>query len=173
MESIQDKVTLEDYEFRSVVSADLPMLSEWLREPEVVRWYEDPDYIDELEKHLTDTRISMQLVLFRTLPIAYVQDYDIHAWPEHHLAYLPERSRGIDTFIGAAEAMGKGHGSNFLLLRVRQLFADGIPALGIDPHPGNAWARRAYQKVGFSCDGQLETRWGEVMLMSLLATHAR
>jgi len=34
----------ENYTFRLVVPGDLALLSEWLKTPEVSRWYEDPDY---------------------------------------------------------------------------------------------------------------------------------
>ena len=31
------------YSFRPVVRADLPLLRRWLKTPEVVRWWGDPD----------------------------------------------------------------------------------------------------------------------------------
>lgn len=136
------------------------------------RWYGDPDYIDTLQRHLGDTRIRMQLVLFDNTPIAYVQDYDIHAWVDHHLSYLPRQSRGIDTFIGVNSRIGQGHGSRYLSLVTQQLFDEGVPALGIDPHPDNAIAIRAYEKVGFSVDSEINSQWGSVLLMSQSAPQA-
>ena len=156
-----------NYKFRLVESRDLQLLSEWLKEPLVSRWYTDPDYIDDLEDSLQDSRMRMQLVLLDDRPIAYVQDYDIHQWKDHHLAFLPNKSRGIDTFIGTSELIGKGHGTNYLSLLCTQLFSTGVPALGIDPHPDNIRARSVYQKVGFKEKGEFKSEWGKVMLMSL------
>jgi len=162
----------DNYAFRPVVSADLHLLSSWLKEPLVSRWYEDPEYVDKLEKHLADSRIRMQMVLFEETPIAFVQDYDIHAWADHHLSYLPKNSRGIDTFIGSDALIGRGHGTKYLTLLSQRLFNDGVPALGIDPNPKNISARRAYKKVGFTYEGEVESQWGRVMLMSLFAPRA-
>lgn len=162
-----------NYAFKPVVSADLLLLSKWLKEPLVSQWFDDPDYINNLEKHLGDSRIRMQLVLFEETPIAFVQDYDIHAWSEHHLSYLPKHSRGIDTFIGSNALIGRGHGTNYLTLLVVQLLENGVPALGIDPNTNNSLARRAYQKVGFIEDREIESPWGSVVLMSLFASQAR
>lgn len=164
-----ESTTNGNYAFRSVESSDLPILSEWLREPHVARWYDDPDYIDTLKAHLDDHRFHMQLVLLDGSPIAYVQDYDIHAWAHHHLAFLPGLSRGLDTFIGVPTLIGKDHGSQYLALLAKRLFANGIPALGIDPDLNNFQARRAYRKVGFGELRESDCTWGKVMLMSLFA----
>ena len=92
----------------------------------------------------------MQLVLLNDKPFAYVQDYDIQAWPDHHLGYLPVGSRGIDTFIGVDALIGKGHGTRYLSRLTYQLFETGVPALGIDPHPDNTAAISVYRNVGFA-----------------------
>lgn len=154
------------YRFSPVEHQDLPLLSVWLNEPLVSRWYTDPDYISDLEDSLKDNRIRMQLVLHDDVPIAYVQDYGIHQWDDHHLGFLPEHSRGIDTFMGSAEFMGKGHGVRYLLLLCTQLFSEGIPALGIDPHPENIRARSAYRKIGFEEQNEMNSEWGKVVLMT-------
>ena len=155
------------YTFRLVHVNDFNTLSRWLKTPEVARWYEDSDYIEVLKSHLNDDRIRMQLVHYQGLPIAFVQDYDIHGWAGHHLAYLPKRARGIDTFIGHSELMGKGHGTKYISLLTSQLFIAGAPAIGIDPHPLNVSARKVYQKIGFTEDGEIDSQWGSVVLMSL------
>jgi len=157
----------DPYSFHPVSKSDLPLLSVWLKDPAVARWYEDDDYIEDLEESLDDTRIRMQLVLFDAEPIAYVQDYDIHAWSDHHFAYLPVGSRGIDTFIGSSDQMGKGHGTHYLNRLIKQLFAERVPALGIDPEPENTRARQVYRKIGFAEDGESASEWGDVVLMSL------
>lgn len=155
------------YTFREISSNDLGLLSTWLKEPTVSRWYDDPDYIDDLAESLEDSRIRMQLVLYNNDPIAYVQDYDIHSWSDHHLGFLPAGSRGIDSFIGSSKWIGKGHGTNYLSLLTKLMFNADVPALGIDPHPDNVMARRAYEKIGFRENGIVKSEWGTVVTMYL------
>lgn len=160
----------DDYEFRAMTADDLPMLAQWLQTPDVAYWYSDPDYIDELEEHLLDDRINQRIVSFQGVPFAYQQDYDIHGWPNHHLGFLPSGSRGLDTFIGRAKMIGTGHGKAYLALATQHLLGQEVPALGIDPHPENKRAIRAYEHVGFQGDRVLETEWGRVRIMQLEAS---
>jgi len=153
--------------FRDMSAEDLPLLAVWLRVPEVARWFEDASYIETLEGHLADGRIQQTIVGLDGRPIAFLQDYDIHAFEKHPLAYLPQRSRGLDTFIGVREALRQGLGPAYLSKHTDHLFASGAPALGIDPHPDNTAAIRAYEKVGFTADKHAETEWGPVVAMSL------
>ena len=159
-----------DYEFRAMTSDDLPMLADWLQTPHVAYWYSDPDYIDELEEHRQDDRIDQKIVLFQGTPFAYLQDYDIDGWPDHHLGFLPSGSRGLDTFIGRAKMIGTGHGKAYLAQAAARLLGQNVPALGIDPHPENKRAIRAYEHVGFHGDKVLETEWGRVRIMQLKAS---
>ena len=158
-----------EYTFRYLVSSDFSILVGWLKEPKVLRWFDDPEYIEKLEKKLEDSRIQMRIVLYNNNPIAFVQDYDIHKWTDHHLAYLPLGSRGIDTFIGSEKWMGKGHGAKYLSLLCKMHFDHGVPAMGIDPDPKNLPARQAYKKIGFREDGVVGNEWGKVLTMSLYA----
>jgi aminoglycoside 6'-N-acetyltransferase len=62
--------------------------------------------------------------------------------------------------------VGRGHGSAFVRLHCDRLFAAGAPAIGTDPHPDNARAIRAYEKVGFViAGGPRDTPWGQAILM--------
>jgi len=161
------------YSFRDIVSSDLQLLSSWQKEPKVLRWFGAPESVEDLEDKLEDSRIRIQLVLYNDEPIAYVQDYDIHKWTNHHLAYLPPDSRGIDTFIGSDRWMGKGHGTKYLSLLCQMYFGDGVPAMGIDPDPENVLARHVYEKIGFREDGVVDSEWGKVLTMSLYSPMAR
>jgi aminoglycoside 6'-N-acetyltransferase len=156
-----------DLSFRPLEILDLPMLSDWLRSDAVARWYQDPDYIEELEDQMTDVRIRQWIVSLGDEPIAYVQDYQIHGWKKHPLSFLPSGSRGLDTFIGKPERLGLGYGSAYLRKLAERLKNEGVPALGIDPHPDNAAAIRAYEKIGFVQNEVRQTKWGRALLMSM------
>jgi aminoglycoside 6'-N-acetyltransferase len=130
-------------------------------------WFNDPNYEEDLRDHLTDDRIDQWIVMLDDMPFAYLQDYRIDGWKTHPLRALPPGSRGMDTCIGKESNMACGLGPVYLRLNAARLFAAGVPALGIDPHPDNKAAIRAYQKVGFAGNEEVTTEWGRARLMTL------
>ena len=153
------------YRFRRVTEADLPLLAQWRAMTHVMEWWGNSAIEGEREK-LVDPRIAMWIVEHEGQPVAFAQDYDVHGWDPHLFSHLPPGSRGIDQYIGEVEMLGQGHGSAFVRQHVQRLFAHGVPAVGTDPHPANARARRAYEKAGFKfVAGPVLTRWGEAVLM--------
>ncbi len=156
---------MDAYCIRPVVEADLPLISRWRAHPHVVEWWGEPDVEPEVEE-LGDPNIDIWLVELAGRPFAFVQDYRVHAWDPHPFSYLPPASRGLDLFIGEADMVGVGHGQRFLRQHVEALFAQGVPAVGADPHPDNVRAQRAYEKAGFAIvSGPVETPWGRAVLM--------
>jgi aminoglycoside 6'-N-acetyltransferase len=155
------------FTFRPAVRRDMPMLSAWLRTPEAVRWWGDPDeQIALLLEDLSEPRMAMQIVSFERRPFAYAQNYEVHAWPQPHFACLPQGARAIDAFIGEPDMIGRGHGSAFLRLLAERLMRAGAPAVAIDPDVANLRARRAYEKAGFRVEATAMTREGDVVLMT-------
>src|SRR5690242_7381122 len=69
------------YTFRPMTSADLPMVARWLRTPEVVRWWGDPDEHYELVSgDLTHPDMDQFIVAHDERPFAYIQCYRLSAW---------------------------------------------------------------------------------------------
>lgn len=157
---------LTHYSFRDVRLDDMPRLRAWLRTPEAVRWWGDPDeQAAMLEDDLTEPRMAMRLVYLDAKPFAYAQDYAVHSWPQAHFAGLPPASRAIDSFIAEPEMIGRGHGSAYLRLLAARLRAEGAPVVAIDPAADNMRARRAYEKAGFVGYWVVETSAGPSVLM--------
>jgi aminoglycoside 6'-N-acetyltransferase len=155
----------DPYLIRRAAPADLALLQHWRRQPHVSRWWGEPTVEPEAEK-LSDPKIAMWIVEAQATPFAFIQDYEIHAWPDHHFGYLPELSRGMDVYIGDEGFIGRGHGSAMVRQHVDALFAAGAPAVGIDPHPDNAAGQRAFQKAGFvAVSGPVDTAWSRAILM--------
>lgn len=149
-----------------MTAADLPLAAHWRARPHVRRWWGDPSLEPEAEK-LADPRLALWIVALAGRPIALIQDYAVHAWPDHHFAFLPPGSRGLDLFIGEPDLLGQGHGARLLRQHVDRMFAEGLPAAGIDPHPDNAAAIRAFEEAGFEqVSGPLDTAWGRAILMA-------
>lgn len=157
---------VERYVFRSVTRLDLPMLGDWLRTPAAVRWWGNPgEQLALLHEDLDEPRMTMIIVACDGVPFAYAQHYEVHAWPQPHLAHLPAGSRAIDAFIGVPAMLGRGHGSAVLRLQARHLRGDGAPVVVIDPAADNHRARRAYAKAGFRGDAIVETAAGPAVMM--------
>ncbi len=154
------------YEFRAATRADLPMLREWLATPEAMRWWGDPQAEAALLRDdLDNPQMTMRIVSFAGRAFAYAQDYEVHTWPQPHLAALPRGTRAIDTFIGEPEMIGRGHGAAYLRLLAGRLIAEGAPVIAIDPDVANVRAQRAYERAGFRRGEIVETEEGPVVLM--------
>ena len=154
------------YAFRPAGVRDLPLLERWLRTTEVARWWGDPDeQAALLREDLGNPQMVMRIVSLAGRPFAYAQDYDVHVWPQPHFAALPPGSRSIDSFIGAPDMIGRGHGAAFLKLLAERLRADGASIVAIDPAVENLRARRAYEKAGFRAEAVVETGEGPAVLM--------
>ncbi len=156
-----------EFAIRPMTAQDLPRLNEWLQDSRVKAWFDEPDMLGGLASYIDDPRVRPWIVERKDLPIAYLQDYEIHAWPQHYLGFLPKGARGLDTFVGQTRDMGQGLASRYLAQHCRTLKAENVPTVGIDPHPENHPAIRCYEKVGFRRHGVQDTEWGPVLTMSL------
>ena len=154
------------YFFRPIIRADLRLITRWLRTPEVVRWWGDPEEQEALiTQDLVEPLMRQWIVEHLWHPFAYTQVYPAHAWPQPHLAHLPDRAVVIDAFIGEPAMLGLGHGRRFLRLLAEMLLADDASVVAMDPALNNHRARCAYAHAGFVEERTLETEGGPVVLM--------
>jgi aminoglycoside 6'-N-acetyltransferase len=160
------KADLHAYSFRPATTDDLARLRRWLHTPEVKRWWGNPsEQFELLRDDLDEPRMSMRIVSFDGRPFAYAQDYEVHAWPQPHLAHLPPGSRAIDSFIGWPSMIGRGHGQAYLRLLAQRLCAEGAPLVAIDPSEDNVRARPAYEMARFRVEATVATEAGAAVLM--------
>ena len=154
------------YRFRPFTRADLGRAASWLRTPEVVRWWGEPDeQLALLAEDLGSPLMRQWIVEHSSRPFAYVQAYPARAWPAPHLAHLPNGSEAVDAFIGEPDMLGVGHGSRFLRQFAQMLVDAGAAVVAIDPDVDNLRAQRAYARAGFVGDKVLETGEGPAVLM--------
>ncbi len=155
------------YSFRNLALEDLPMLRTWLATPEALHWWGDlSTELALIEEDLTNEAMRQWIVSHDDRPFGYAQAYEVHAWPQPHLADLPQGAMAIDAFIGVPEMIGQGHGGKFLRQLAEQLLAEGAPLIVIDPARDNERAQRAYRKAGFRPREEAETEAGPVILMA-------
>ena len=144
----------------------MSMLADWLRTTEVARWWGDPDEELALVTGDLDQPLMRQwIVAYENRPFAYVQAYPVQAWPQPHLAALPNGTVAVDAFIGVPDMIGRGHGSAFVRAYADGLLNSGTPRVVTDPDPVNTRAIRAYEKAGFRRDCLVETPDGPALLM--------
>ncbi|MEW7008124.1 GNAT family N-acetyltransferase [Lentilitoribacter sp. EG35] len=158
---------MQTYQFRNVERNDFPMLGEWLRSPELLKWWGDPEEEHRLIRHdINDPKINLMIVSLNEMPFAYVQDYCVHDWPQDYFASFPPTTRAIDTFIGIDEMIGKGHGHGYLGQHIENLISHGAEQIVIDPYVANERAIKAYEKSGFKKHSEHETHEGRICLMT-------
>jgi aminoglycoside 6'-N-acetyltransferase len=153
------------YQFRPMVSADLPLIRHWLANPHVAQWWHDPaEQFELVSGDLGHPDMAQFIVASDQRPFGYLQCYNLSAWNAGFGAQ-PEGTRGIDQFIGEPDMVDRGHGSAFIRAFLDRLLAAGTSRVVTDPDPANARAIRAYEKAGFSRDRLVETPDGTALLM--------
>lgn len=156
--------TADPYSFRKARLDDLDLLRAWQSTPHVRQWW-GPDEPYDAQK-LADPRVVRWIVSAFDRPFAFMQDYSVHGWDDHHFGHLPKGARGTDQYIGDAGMIGLGHGVGFIGARMRALFDEGVPVIATDPHPANARAIAVYTKLGFAPSGPpQDSRWGLILPM--------
>ncbi len=97
------------------------------RLPECGCWGGFSSLLSRPRANSQEPRMTMRIISFNGRPFAYAQDYEVHSWPQTHLAHLPQGSRAIDSFIGWPSMVGRGHGQAYLRLLAERLCAEGAP----------------------------------------------
>ncbi|WP_339763163.1 GNAT family N-acetyltransferase [uncultured Hoeflea sp.] len=152
------------YRFRKLTMDDRDLLLAWQSKQHVREWWDSAKSYTEAD--LADPRVARWIVSIVDRPFAFMQDYTVHGWEDHHFAKLPKGSRGIDQYIGDPEMIGLGHGPGFIGARMQALFDEGAPVIATDPHPDNKRAISVYKKLGFEPSGPAqETQWGLILPM--------
>lgn len=157
-------IATNHYRFRKATFNDLALLKAWQSHSHVREWWDSAEPYSEAD--MADTRVARWIVSIADRPFAFMQDYTVHGWEDHHFASLPKGSRGIDQYIGAPKMLGVGHGSAFIGARMQVLFNEGAPVIATDPHPENERAIAVYKKLGFKPSGPPQkTQWGLIVPM--------
>ncbi len=146
--------------FRPLGAGDLELLSRWLGEPHMRRWWDDPADLESVcAKYLpriegTDP-VEVFVVQLDGEPVGMIQRYRGRDFPDgaQNLARLgvTKRTAGIDYSIGEARLIGQGLGTRMIEAFVRGVFADydDIETIVVDVDQANVASWRALEKAGF------------------------
>ena len=150
-----------DVILRPATRADIPLLKAWDEEPHVQ--FSDPksgdgsgwDWDDEIEAGLPGFWHFLAEV--DGVPIGFVQVIDPAIEPTKYWGEMGEGFRAIDIWIGPAEWLGRGAGTQMMALALEACFAEAsVHTILIDPLETHTRAHRFYQRCGFSPVGRRE-----------------
>ena len=172
--TLPDSFSHDGYDFHRLGEKDIKLLKGWLAEPHMSDWWspsEDEMAGIENNPDQSGSRVARYIVSHGGRPFAYIQCYDPAQddtrWDDH-----PQEAGtyGIDQFIGDAQMIGFGHGTNFIKAFITELKThDFIKRLIVAPSPDNAPAIRCYNQAGFRKEEEIERPDETVLLMSLKA----
>lgn len=143
-------MTLSNITLRDATIDDLALLEHWDRQAHVIAC--DPDDDWEWEKELpTNVPWREQLVAeLNSEPIGFVQIIDPYEEETHYWGEVAQNLRAIDIWIGEAENLGKGYGTQMMRLTINRCFAvQKVTKILIDPLASNTKAHRFYKRLGF------------------------
>ncbi len=153
---------MSGFAFRPITRADFPMLSSWLREPHVARWWAADPSLESIEADyggaIDGTDPSEVFIAHRAhAPIGLVQRYRIESYPPYieelrPILTLPAHAASMDYLIGPPGALRRGLGAQMLREFVARIWLDDLltPALVVPVHADNTASWRVLERIGFS-----------------------
>lgn len=129
---------------------DLALLQHWDTQPHV--WDSDPDdawnWPEELN-HYPEWREQL-IAELDGRPIGFIQIIDPLLEESHYWGEVPANLRAIDIWIGEADDLNKGYGTEMMTQALDRCFSHPeVSAVLIDPLESNTQAIRFYERLGF------------------------
>lgn len=146
--------------WRSLAAADLPLLAEWLREPQVARWWNHGHTAEAVERNFgasvrgeepgQDLVVSLDGHPVGLLQRAVISDYPEDLAEFSAVVDVPDGAVELDYLIGDAALRGRGLGSRMIALAVRSAWSDypTAPAVLVAVVAANIASWRALEKAG-------------------------
>ena len=159
-----------DFSFRPIARSDFALLSLWLREPHVARWWCDDPMLETIEADygpVIDGKEPAEVFIaqLQGRPFGLLQRFPMKGYPEYldELATvmpMPPAAWSIDYLIGRQVDAGQGHGTRMLQAFVQALWQDqpGAHCIVVPVHAHNRASWRVLERIGFArvASGELE-----------------
>ncbi|EJQ52096.1 GNAT family N-acetyltransferase [Bacillus wiedmannii] len=167
----------ENVSVRYVIEEDAPIISKWLTDPEILKYYEGRDNPQSVEMVLDrfiynpNSHEKRCLIEFDNIPIGYIQMYPVDSeWKSLYGYEELQNVWGMDQFIGEPIYWGKGIGTKLVQAAITYIMENaGAEAIAMDPKVNNERAIKCYEKCGFKKvkilkehelhEGKLEDCW--------------
>ena len=127
------------------------MLRHWDEQPHVLA----PDPNDDWgwEEDLSNPQPEWREQLIAEVdgkPIGFLQIIDAEKEESHYWGQVEPNLRALDIWIGEAEYLGMGYGTQMMKLAIERCFSDPkVSAILIDPLTSNKRAIKFYERLGF------------------------
>ncbi|GGI38830.1 aminoglycoside N(6')-acetyltransferase [Cnuibacter physcomitrellae] len=150
-----------DLAWRPLAAGDLPLLAEWLREPEVARWWNHEHSTEAVQRDFgasvrgeepgEDLVVSLDGRPIGLLQRSVIADYPDDLAEFAAIADVPDGAVELDYLIGDASLRGRGLGSRLIAEAVESTWAayPAAPAVLVAVVAANAASWRALEKAGF------------------------
>lgn len=139
---------------RRATTADIPLLKYWDTQPHIIEavGHDDGgggwDWDGEIPVAVSwrDHLIAEE----DGRPIGFIQIIDPVEDETHYWGDVEPDLRAVDIWIGEADALGRGLGTQMMRLALERCFSDPqVKAILIDPRSSNIRAHRFYERNGF------------------------
>lgn len=159
-----------EFRLRPVLSADLPLVTEWMNDPAVAAYWALDGPAERTERHVAaqlsgDGRSTPCVGLLDGTPIGYWEVYraDLDPLARHY----PSRPHdtGIHLLLGPPEARGRGLGG-ILLTALADHLLRYAPRLVAEPDVRNTPSVRAFHNAGFRRAAELDLSDKRAVLMT-------
>lgn len=146
--------------WRPLTAADLPLLAEWLGEPQVARWWNHEHSTEAVERDFGASARGQEpgedlVVSLDGHPVGLLQRSTISDYPEDIAEFsavvdVPEGAVELDYLIADASLRGRGLGWRCISMAVAATWSDypGAPAVLVAVVAANTASWRALEKAG-------------------------
>lgn len=146
--------------WRSVTPADFGLLSEWLAQPHVARWWNHETGPDAVERDFGPTARGEEpaedlLALVDGVPVGLVQRSRLADYPDYlaelaEIVEVPDGAVTIDYLVGDPGRVGQGLGTTLIAAMVERTWRDHptAPAVVVPVVAANRASWRALEKAG-------------------------
>lgn len=137
-------------QLRDATVDDLDLLRYWDEQPHVIASDPNSDWEWETELgHVVPWRWQL-IAEVEGRPIGFVQIIDPKEEEFHYWGDVEPNLRAIDIWIGEAEYLGRGFGTQIMHRAIARCFEPPeVTAILIDPLASNVRAHRFYERLGF------------------------
>ncbi len=136
---------------RPATVEDIPLLRYWDEQPHTVAADPNDDWEWETEIPLQFDWREQLIAECEGRPIGFVQIIDPQREIYHYWGDVPSNLRAIDIWIGEANDLSKGYGTEMMRQALARCFADpNVKAVLLDPLATNTRAHRFYERFGFA-----------------------
>ncbi len=141
---------MADVFLRPATPADVAILRHWDEQPHVVASDPNDDWRWEAELLRTVDWREQWIAEVAGRPIGFMEVIDPAREDDHYWGEIAAGFRAIDIWIGEADCLGRGYGTQMMRAVITRCFADpAVHTILLDPLARNVRAHRFYARLGF------------------------